>query len=37
MGMAAVAFTSWLAILACGGCLLVADLIERRGHPEEAP
>ena len=31
MGMIAVAFTSWLAILACGGCLLAADQIERRG------
>ena len=30
-GMIAVAFTSWLAILACGGCLLAADQIERRG------
>ena len=31
MGMIAVAFTSWLALLACGGCLLAADQIERRG------
>jgi hypothetical protein len=31
MGMIAVAFTSWLAILACGGCLLAADQIERWG------
>jgi hypothetical protein len=30
MGMIAVAFTSWLALLACGGCLLAADQIERR-------
>ena len=30
MGMIAVAFTSWLALLACGGSLLAADQIERR-------
>ena len=37
MGMIAVAFTSWLALLACGGCLLAADQIERRGLDSDQP
>jgi hypothetical protein len=35
MGMIAVAFTSWLAILACGGCLVAADQIAPRTHWDE--
>ena len=30
LGMVALMFNSWLAILACGGCLLAADQLERR-------